>query len=196
MNLASITLVIGLSLPVDPGSIAFGFIFLALPVTGILIARRQPDNRIAWILLAIGAVIGVSSLAEPYVLQGVVLQPGSLPAAGAVAAVNNALWIPIFGLTGTFLLLLFPDGHLPSPRWRPVAWVSGITIGVLVLTFVFGPATLDNNRPWTIPSGSGRSPHFCWSCLPSFPCSRCACSRARCHSSCDSVAPTASKDFR
>jgi hypothetical protein len=62
-----------------------------------------------------------------------------------VAAVNNSLWIPIFGLTGTFLLLLFPDGRLPSPRWRPVAWVSGATIGVLVVVFVLGPATLDSN---------------------------------------------------
>ena len=128
-------------------------IFLALPVTGILIARRQPDNRIAWILLAIGAVIGVSSLAEPYVHQGVVLQPGSLPAAGVVAAVNNSLWIPIFGLTGTFLLLLFPDGRLPSPKWRPVAWVSGGTIGVLVLTFVFGPPTLDGSPNVANPLG-------------------------------------------
>ena len=124
-------------------SAAFNVMFVAVPVVGILIARRQPDNRIAWILLAIGAVNGVGSVAEPYTTYGLVLHPGSLPGAAVVAAINGSLWVPGIGLTGTYLILLFPDGRLPGPRWRPVAWVSGITIGLLVLAFIFSPAQLE-----------------------------------------------------
>ena len=40
-------------------------------------------------------------------------------------------WYLGIGLTLTFALLLFPTGRLPSRRWRPVAWLAGLGIGVL-----------------------------------------------------------------
>ncbi len=125
--------------------IAQTLLWLALPVAGMLIARREPGNRIAWILLAIGAVIGFGTLAEPYTTYGIARHPGSLPAAGVVAAISGSLWVPAIGLTGTYLILLFPDGRLPSRRWRPLAWVSGITMGLLVLVFIFGPVSFEQN---------------------------------------------------
>lgn len=117
--------------------------FFAMPLSGLLIARRDPSNRIAWLLLAIGAVVGLGSVAEPYATYGVATSPDSLPAAGVVAAVNNGLWIPVIGMAGTYLILLFPDGRLPSPRWRPVAWASGLTMGLLIVAFVFRPGPLE-----------------------------------------------------
>jgi hypothetical protein len=127
------------------GGLAFNMVFIAVPVTGILIARRQPDNLIAWLLLAVGLGIGVGGIADPYTEYGLVLHPGSLPAANMVAALTGFLWVPVIGITGTYLLLLFPDGHLPSRRWRPVAWVSGITMALLMVSFVFGPGTFEDN---------------------------------------------------
>ncbi len=135
------------------GAAGFSLIFLALPVAGVLIARRQPGNRIAWILLAIGIVGGLGSLTEPYTTYGVALHPGALPGAGVVAAINGALWVPVIGITGTYLILLFPDGRLPSPRWRPVAWVSAITMGILVATFIFSPRGFEQNRKVRNPIG-------------------------------------------
>ena len=134
--------------------LGFNILFAALPVAGILIARRQPDNRIAWILLAVGLVIGVGAVAEPYARYGLVLHPGSLPAAGVVAAINGSLWVPAIGITGTYLLLLFPDGRLPSRRWRPVAWVSGITMGCSCWPSCWGRACWRKAQTRPIRSGS------------------------------------------
>ncbi|MEP6697047.1 MAG: hypothetical protein ABJA34_09240 [Pseudonocardiales bacterium] len=127
--------------------------FLTCPLAGILIARRHPGNRIAWILLAIGAIIGFGSIADQYTAYGLVMHPGSLPGAGVVTALSGGLWVPGVGLAGTYLLLLFPDGQLPSPRWRAVAWASGITMGLLVLTFTFAPGTFEQNPNVSNPLG-------------------------------------------
>jgi hypothetical protein len=59
--------------------------------------------------------------------------------------------VPGVGLIG-FLLLLFPDGHLPSRRWRPVAWLLGGTIAVLTLTGFFLPGVLQD-REYVNPLG-------------------------------------------
>ena len=58
-----------------------------------------------------------------------------------IAALAYPLWVPGVGLIG-FLLLLFPDGHLPSPRWRPVAWLLGGDIALLTLTGFFLPGVI------------------------------------------------------
>ena len=49
------------------------------------------------------------------------------------------MWLPIVGLPATFLILLFPDGHLPSPRWRWFAWVLGISMVITFLAILFSP---------------------------------------------------------
>ncbi len=116
--------------------------FLAFPVAGLLITRRQPRNRIAWILLAVGAAGGVGEVSEPYAEYGLNHGAG-LPAAAYVAAISGGLWVPFIGLLGTFLVLLFPDGRLPSQRWRPLAWLSGATITLVYLMFTLAPGPLE-----------------------------------------------------
>ena len=46
----------------------------------------------------------------------------------ALIALDQPSWLPIVVLPVTFLLLLFPDGHLPSPRWRWFAWGLGVAL--------------------------------------------------------------------
>ncbi len=119
----------------------FGVAILAFPATGLLILRQQPRNRVGWVLQAIGLVWLLTTVAEAYTLYGLQTRPGSLPAAELVAALDAGLWAPGIGLMATFLLLVYPDGHLPSRRWRPVAWLSAVAIVMVtvVITLTPGP---------------------------------------------------------
>ncbi|MBA2427888.1 MAG: hypothetical protein H0V60_12520 [Actinobacteria bacterium] len=56
------------------------------------------------------------------------------------------MWLPGFGSALTFLPLLFPTGRPPSRRWRPVAWLSGTCLGVLVLYVATGSWSLTGKQ--------------------------------------------------
>ena len=136
---AGLVLIILARLPLWPDFLV-NILFYAFPVVGLLVALRRPSNRIAWLCLGIGAV---------WVAEGLVLaviayeaaRPGLVPRPDLVLAVGLPLWVPGILLMGTFLLLLFPDGRLPSVRWRPIAWLSASTIVVLYLVFLVEPRT-------------------------------------------------------
>jgi hypothetical protein len=123
--------------------VVLGVAMLSFPVVGVLIASRQPRNTIGWILLAIGFVWEVGgALGANYVQYGLFTAPGSLPGPEAVAVLASSVWVPGLGLIGTFLVLLFPDGRLPSRRWAPLAWLCGLTLTVLWMALTFSPGTL------------------------------------------------------
>jgi hypothetical protein len=130
----------------DPASIAEGGVFmlvlLPFPAAGILVLRRQPRNTVGWLLTGIGALWGIGGVADAYAQYGLVVDPGSLPGAAVAATVSNGIWAPAIGLTGTFLFLLFPDGHLPGRRWRPVAWLSGTVLVALTVCLYLSPDRL------------------------------------------------------
>ena len=85
----------------------------------------------------------LSGMIDYYSVYGVT-RPGSVPFPVAIAAINNWLWVPTVGLLGTYLLLLFPDGRLPSRRWRPLAWLSGAVIVVEGVASLLAPGPLQN----------------------------------------------------
>ncbi len=133
---------------------------LALPVVGALVASRHPRNPIGWILCVSGITQGMVELTYLYAQHSYVVDPGSLPGAGIAVWLSTWTWMPGFGLLLTFLPLLFPSGSLLSPRWRPVAWLSGVCLGSMVLLTaasqwsVRGPpllGDLDDELPWFPP---------------------------------------------
>jgi hypothetical protein len=70
--------------------------------------------------------------------------PGSVPFPVVMAGISDWIWVPAIGLLGTYVLLLFPDGRLPSRRWRPLAWLSGVVIFLLSVGVMLAPGRLDN----------------------------------------------------
>ena len=66
-------------------------------------------------------------------LYGLVIAPGSIPGADLCSWTGTWAWAPGFVLLLSFSLLLFPDGCLPSPRWRPVAWLAVAAGGLLAI---------------------------------------------------------------
>jgi hypothetical protein len=88
-----------------------------------LIASRRPDNAIGWLLGSIGLALAVSMFAEQYAVYGLKTAPGAVPGpktVGGVAAMAASVTVVLL----FYIVFLFPDGHLPSPRWRPVLWAT------------------------------------------------------------------------
>ncbi len=108
---------------------------------GLAIAFRQPRNAVGWIFLVSGACAGSYELALMYSAYVYLVNPG-LPGGEWAAWLSSWLWLPTTGLIPTFLFLLFPDGRLPSPRWRPVAWYAGIALAIFSGTVALLPGPL------------------------------------------------------
>ena len=108
---------------------------------GLAIAFRQPRNAVGWIFLVSGACAGSYELALMYSAYVYLVHPG-LPGGEWAAWLSSWLWLPTTGLLPTFSFLLFPDGRLPSPRWRPVAWYAGIALAIFSGTVALLPGPL------------------------------------------------------
>jgi len=119
-------------------------LFLAFPIVGALVASRRPQNPIGWICLADGLLWMFLGVTDSYSVYGVA-RPGSVPFPVAIGTLGNQwLWVPTVGLLGIYLILLFPDGKLPSRRWRPLAWFSAVMIVLLSVTEGLAPGPLEN----------------------------------------------------
>src|SRR4051794_33925414 len=107
-------------------------------LVGVLVASRHPHNAIGWIFSTEGVLFGLTLLSGDYSMAG---QSGeaNLPGIEIAQWLSLWLWIPTTILPLTFLLLLFPDGRLPSPRWRPVAWSSGLALLLYVIVTALDP---------------------------------------------------------
>jgi hypothetical protein len=138
------------------GLLASG-LFLVFPLVGALIASRRPENPIGWLCLADGLFWMSTKMLDYYSVYGMA-KSGSLPFALGAAAINNWLWVPSVGLLATYVFLLFPNGRLPSRRWRPLAWLSGVVIVSVSIGVMLSPGSLDMPRGIRNPFGLEAAP--------------------------------------
>jgi len=112
---------------------------LLFPLVGAVIASRGAGGAIGWICLVIGLAVAATGLSERYAVHALVIEPGSLPAGEFAAYLGSWSWVIFIGLIGVFLVLLFPDGKLPSPRWRWLALIASGGMAAAIVGIALGP---------------------------------------------------------
>ena len=113
---------------------------LAYATVGALIVSRLPGHGVGWVFTALGLLIALNGLSYSYATWGLYARGGDVP--GLSAAVLGGLALPIAPLMA-LSLLLFPDGRLPSRRWRPVAVMSAVASLGFVVAAVLRPGPFD-----------------------------------------------------
>ena len=121
-----------------PSILTLATLTVSFSVVGALIASHRPENPIGWIFLAVGFLQGLLSAADQYAIYALLTNPGALPWGAEASWLGQWIWAPGLGLILVFLPLLFPDGHPPSHRWRPVGWLGALSIGLTVVSSTIG----------------------------------------------------------
>jgi hypothetical protein len=134
-------------------NLIFPVVVLAFALVGALVASRLPANPIGWICLTIGLVMMLGGATDEYSGYALANRAGALPGGEYAAWLGNWSWIPAVGLMGTFTILLFPSGRLPSRRWRAVAWLSATVLVLASLSEAFSPGKLSEAPNVTNPFG-------------------------------------------
>jgi hypothetical protein len=133
-------------------------ITVGFSTVGAVVAHRfPPHNPIGWLFCALGLVAAVLLFCGEYAAYSLVARPGSLPGGEAAAWVVTWLWVVHSGLFA-FLGLLFPDGRLPTPRWRPFSWTVVVVMVFGTVTVAFSPGKIDSLGPIRNPLGIEGAP--------------------------------------
>jgi signal transduction histidine kinase len=131
----------GLAMPapyVVPVIVVVGTVVQA--TVGAIAVWRQPRNAVGWCLLGLAAANALDGFGSGYAELGVLVYPGSLPGADAALVLPAAGWVLVYAAL-TALALVFPDGRLPSHRWRPAAAGVGLATLAASTTVALFPGT-------------------------------------------------------
>ena len=123
------------------GDVGLLVAFATFPIIGYVLAVRQPENSIGWVMLGMGVFMGLPFASYgTYAIHG---GPGGRELGLLFDAIDQPMWIPVVAIPATFLLLLFPNGHLPSPRWRWFARILGGGLVFIFLAILLDPAPIE-----------------------------------------------------
>jgi signal transduction histidine kinase len=122
--LVAVAVVVDVSSSEDLDSLWINVVFvLALLMSaavGFVLATRRGENPIGWLLLGLGMILAISAVAAEYAVYGLLASDDPRPGARFAALYDEAAWPLLFAPLAA-IAFVFPDGRLPSPRWRPVA---------------------------------------------------------------------------
>jgi hypothetical protein len=126
-----------------PVAVFEAVVLIALGVIGAVVASRQPRNAVGWILCVIPISLGVVILGSHAYWSLAFAHPDGSSAADFVAWLASWAWIPGMLPAVTLFPLLFPSGHPPTPRWRPIAWVAIAAGPALFINQAFAPGQFE-----------------------------------------------------
>ena len=126
----------------DVWGLAAGVSFIVVFATsGALVTPRVPRNPIGWLLCLAAVAFTVGGTCELVVNTAAASPP--TPVVAAAAWLGTFVWLVGLGPAATFVLLLFPNGRLPSPRWRPVAWTTGAALAATITGSALAPGPFE-----------------------------------------------------
>jgi hypothetical protein len=135
---------------------------LSFGIVGAIVSTRLPRNPIGWILWATATIISGSITGSTYATYSVAYFGGVLPGTVLINVVAQGDLVPLLGLVGIYLPLVFPDGHLPSARWRGVARFSLVAVAFASVLAAVTPGPLSGGsnipNPLGIPVLAGAGP--------------------------------------
>jgi hypothetical protein len=113
---------------------------LVLPLIGALIVVGDRRHLLAWLLIVDGVFLAVFNFTQQYAPLALGLTSRQLSLPGGEVASWLASWTMVPGIVVSivFLVLLFPDGRLPSRRWLPLAWAGAVTVVVPTVILAVG----------------------------------------------------------
>jgi hypothetical protein len=107
-------------------------LFVAAAALGLVVVHRQPRNAVGWVWMGVVLVALVNANAQAYALLRYRDHYRGLPFGPAAVFVTDTFWALLF-LLFPLVILLFPDGHVPSRGWR---WALRVYLGVWSLVMV------------------------------------------------------------
>ncbi len=115
---------------------------MAFATAGALIASRTRRNAVGWLLCGGGVSGALMGLGQEYATAAMFIRPGSLPGGELVAWIGGWFWVINQGFF-FYALVLFPDGRLPSARWRPFMFVPAAAMALGTFVFALRPGPLE-----------------------------------------------------
>ena len=121
------------------------FLAVIYAALGAAIVTRRPRNAIGPILLCVSFSYLLSAWSAGVPLYAALAPSFVPPVLSDVGQwMNNWIWLPAQILPITFVFLLFPDGHLLTPRWRVVGWAAGLGLLSLIVALAAHPGPVSD----------------------------------------------------
>jgi hypothetical protein len=134
-----------------------GLFSLSFGLMGALIVRRRRGNLVGWLMLATGLQAGLQLVSDMAPQIARIAEPGGSAFESWASWVSTWIWPPVVATIG-LVLLVYPDGRLPSPRWRFALGLLALGTGLTCIGLAFSPGPLENFATVENPAGIAALP--------------------------------------
>jgi signal transduction histidine kinase len=121
---------------------------------GAILASRNPANAIGWLMMTFGIGFAFAGLVSEWTTYAYVTNPGGLPFRAALLSLSNWSFLAVI-ITIPITLVLYPTGHVRSPRWRPLLWALVLIAIVGAVGTAIKPGLIEVTAGVQVPNPTG-----------------------------------------
>jgi len=130
------------------------FMIVGYGTVGAFVTARTSGNPIGWLMITVAGAFVLAGFSDEYASYAYVTEPGSLPGASFALWLSNWVFIGVVAPI-PFILLLFPNGRLPSRRWRPFAFALAGLLAAGALGTILRPGIVEFEEDSTLTNPTG-----------------------------------------